>query len=161
MNTPQLDKKGRSPARLLITLILPVALLIYSVFFFRAIYDLDLNSRAYPQFLIGILALLLFIQVGSDVREWLHSETHRSLLESWQRWRRTALAAAWTLIFIASIDTIGFYEALVPYVALLLPMIGARRPWTVALYTAGTALGIYLLFDLALRVRLPSGFLGL
>lgn len=161
MTTPQLDSSGRSPARLLITLVLPVALLVYSVFFFRAIHDLDLNSRAYPEFLIGIVTLLLVVQIGFDIREWLGSEDRRGLLDSWQRWRRTALTAALTLIFIASIDSIGFYEALLPYVPLLLVAVGARRPRTVVLYTAGTVLGVYLLFDLALNVRLPSGFLGL
>lgn len=161
MTTPQLDRRGRSPARLLITLVLPVALLVYSVFFFRAIHDLDLNSRAYPEFLIGILVLLLVVQVGVDIRQWLGSEDQGGLLDSWQRWKRTALTAALTLIFIASIDSIGFYEALVPYVTLLVIVIGAHRPRTVVLYTAGTVLGVYLLFDLALNVRLPSGFFGL
>lgn len=161
MTTPQLDRRGRSPARLLITLVLPVALLVYAVFFFRAIHDLDLNSRAYPEFLIGILALLLVVQVGVDIRQWLGSEDRGGLLDSWQRWKRTALTAALTLVFIASIDSIGFYEALVPYVTLLVIVIGARRPRTVVLYTAGAVLGVYLLFDLALNVRLPSGFFGL
>lgn len=160
MTTP-LDSKGRSPARLLITLILPIALLVYSVFFFRAIHDLDLHSRAYPQFLIGILALLLFVQGASDVKEWLGNDDRSGLLDSWHRWKRTALTAALSLLFIVSIDTIGFYEALVPYVVLLLLVIGARTPRTVLIYTASTVLGVYLLFDLALNVRLPSGFLGL
>lgn len=153
------DRPRRSYGRLLITLALPVALIVYSVAFFRSIADLGLNSRAYPQAIMAVLAVLLVGQIWTDVRQWLRSGPDQGLHVTWQRWRQTAYVVGWTMVFVWAMSRVGFYEALTVYVALLLPMIGVRRLRTVLLFTAGTLGGIYLLFDVLLAVRLPPGLL--
>lgn len=159
VETSNPDRQQRSYGRLLITLALPLALIVYSVAFFRSIADLGLNSRAYPQAIMAVLAVLLVSQIWSDVRRWLRSGPDPGVQVTWQRWRQTAYVVGWTMVFVWAMNRVGFYEALVVYVALLLPMVGVRRLRTVLLFTVGTVAGIYLLFDVVLAVRLPSGLL--
>lgn len=159
VDTSNASRHKRSPTKLLITLALPAALIVYSVAFYRSVADLGPTSRVYPQVVMGVLAVLLLVQIWTDVRGWLSSRGGEGFREIWHRWRRTAYTIAWTLAFIWAMERVGFYEALVVYVVLLLPMLGVRRPMTVVLFTGGTVAGMYLLFDLALNVRLPSGLL--
>jgi hypothetical protein len=147
---------------LVVALILPVVLLAYAVAFFASIDDLRLDSRAYPQGLIVVLVLLLLWQIVADVRAWLRGEEgERVLGELWARWHRTAYVVGLTSTFAFAIGRIGFYEAMIPYVAILLPLIGVRNPLLVAVFTAGCALVVYALFTLVLGVRLPQGLLGI
>lgn len=152
-------KERSSLARLAIVLSLPVALSVYALAFYTSVTDLDLASRAYPQTIIVVLLLVLASLVWTEVRAWSRAADHRGLVDAWRRWHRTALTAAWTAVFIWAIELVGFYEALVLYMVVLMPLLGVRRPVVIAAYTAGTCLGLYLLFDLTLRVRLPSGLL--
>lgn len=146
-------------ARLAIVLSLPVALTIYAIAFYTSVNDLDLASKAYPQTLIIGLLLLLASLVWTEIRTWHRASDHARWGDTWRRWHRTAMTAAWTAAFIWAIELIGFYEALVLYMVVQMPLLGVRRPIVIAAYTAGTALGLYLLFDLTLRVRMPPGLL--
>lgn len=156
---PKPGPRRRSVVRLVITLALPVSLIVYSVAFYDSIADLGLDSRAYPQAAMALLGVLLAGQIWHDIRQWWGQPSEEGFRETWQRWRGTAYAAGWTLVFVWAMGWVGFYTSLVVYVALLLPMIGVRRVRTIVLFTVGTVAGIYLLFDLVLAVRLPSGLL--
>lgn len=147
---------------LAVALVLPVALLVYGVTFFLSIYDLRLDSRGYPQVLIVVLTVLLLSQVAADVRAWWRgAEGERGPRELWARWHRTAYTVGLTGAFTFAIERVGFYEAMVPYVLVLLPVIGVRRPLHVVLFTAGSVVVVYGLFTVLLGVRLPKGVLGL
>lgn len=146
---------------LVIALILPLVLLAYAVAFFASIHDLRLDSRAYPQGLIAVLVVLLLWQISADLRAWLRGEEgERTLGELWARWHRTVYVIALTSGLAFAIGWIGFYEAMIPYVAILLPLIGVRNPRRVAIFTAGCAVVLYVLFTLVLGVRLPRGLLA-
>lgn len=147
---------------LAVALVLPVTLLVYAVAFFASVYGLRLDSRAYPQALIAVLVLLLVSQVAGDVRGWWRgAEGERGPRDLWARWRRTACTMGLTGAFTFAVERVGFYEAMIPYVIVLLPAIGVRRPLHVALFTAGSVLVVYGLFTELLGVRLPTGLLGL
>lgn len=146
-------------ARLAIVLILPVALTVYATTFYATVDDLGLASKLYPQALIFVLVPAMASLAWSDVREWIQADAHPKMRETWNRWKRSAMTAAWTAVFIWAIEQVGFYEAVVLYLIVLMPLLGVRRTPVIAAYTAGTVLGLYLLFDLTLRVRLPEGLL--
>jgi|TARA_B110000259_G_scaffold182761_1_gene226902 hypothetical protein len=146
-------------ARLAIVLILPVALMVYATAFYSTVDHLGVTSRVYPQALILVLVLVLASLVWTDVREWARVDKHPRLRETWNRWQRSATTAAWTAVFIWGIERVGFYGAVTLYMLVLMPLLGVRRPAVIVAYTAGTTLGLYLLFDLTLRVRLPEGLL--
>ena len=147
---------------LAVALVLPVGLLVYAVAFFAGIHGLRLDSRAYPQALIVVLAPLLLSQIASDARAWWRgAEGDRGPRELWTRWRRTAYTVGLTGAFTLATERVGFYEAMIPYVAVLLPVIGVRRPLYVALFTAGSVVVVYGLFTVLLGVHLPKGALGL
>lgn len=152
--------RGRSSlARLAIVLSLPAALAVYAVAFHLNIAGLDATSRAYPQAIVAFMLLLLASQAVTEFRAWLQAGDSSGFADAWYRWRRTVLTAVWTAVFVWAIGVVGFYEALVVYVAVQLLILGVLRPVKLALFTAGTVAGMYLLFDLALQVRLPPGLL--
>lgn len=152
---------GRSPVVLAFRLALPVVLLIYSVAFFRSISVLRPDSRYYPQIMIALLVPLLLLQVVADVREWAAEARPHGAMSVIGAWWPTAFVASWTVAFILGINWIGFYEAIIPYVAGLLPGLGVRRPALILAFTAGAFVGMYLLFGVVLGVRVPTGLLGL
>lgn len=162
MTEPTTTAPRRSPAMLAVALVLPVVLLVYAVAFFVSVHGLRLNSRAYPQALIGVLVLLLVSQIASDVRGWWRgAQGGRGPRALWARWHRTAYTLGLTGAFTFAIERVGFYEAMIPYVVVLLSAIGVRRPLHIALFTAGSVLVVYGLFTALLGVRLPKGPLGL
>jgi len=161
MTEAQRTAGRRSPAMLAVALVLPVCLLVYALAFFASIHDLRLDSRAYPQGLIAVLVVLLVSQIASDARAWWRGEEGgRTARELWARWHRTAYTFALTGALAFAIERVGFYEAMVPYLVVLLPAIGVRRPLFVALFTVGSVLVVYGLFTVVLGVRLPRGLLG-
>jgi hypothetical protein len=162
MTEPKRTAPRRSPAMFAVALVLPVGLLVYAVAFFASIHGLRLDSRAYPQTLIVVLTLLLLSQIAGDARAWWRGEEgERGPRELWARWHRTAYTVGLTGAFAFAIERVGFYEAMIPYVVVLLPAIGVRRPLYVALFTAGSVVVVYGLFTVLLGVRLPKGSLGL
>ncbi len=157
--SPPAERQRRSYAKLAVTLLFPVALVVYSVAFHQSIQDLRTQSRAYPQVVMMVLAVLILSQVATDVVDWLRRSSTDGLIDIWRRWGRSAYTALWTFVFVIAMGRVGFYEALIVYVALLLPMIGVRRVSTVVMFTIGMVAAMYLLFDLTLSVRLPTGLL--
>jgi hypothetical protein len=151
----------RSPIILLFRLALPVALLIYSVAFFNSISGLRPDSRYYPQFMILLLVPLLLWEATTDVIAWLKEKRPADPVSVVRAWWPSLYVTAVTVIFILSISRIGFYEAIIPFLLLLLPGVGVRRPLLIVVFTVGTVIGMYLLFGVVLGARVPSGFLGL
>lgn len=148
-----------SSVQLGVLLAVPAAVTVYAVAFHVSIAGLGLDSRAYPQGIIIVLLLLVLLQVFSEIRTWWRSQELTSILQIWLPWRRTILSMLATAGFLWGIAIIGFYEALALYGLLLLPLLGIRRPVTVIAFNAGLIAGVFLLFDLALGVRLPGGLL--
>lgn len=162
MTEPKPTVLHRSPAMLAVAMVLPVGLLIYAIAFFASIQDLRLNSRAYPQGLIAVLVVLLVLQIASDARDWWRgAQGERGSRELWTRWRASAYTVGLTGAFAFLIERVGFYESMIPYVAVLLLAVGVRRPLFVALFTVGSVLVVYGLFAVMLDVRLPTGLLGI
>jgi hypothetical protein len=146
---------------LAVALVLPVGLLVYATAFFTSIHDLRLDSRAYPQGLIVALVVLLVLQIASDALGWWRGALgERGSSDLWARWRPSAYTVGLTCVFAFSIERVGFYESMIPYLAVLLPAVGVRRPLYVAVFAVGSALVVYGLFTVLLDVRLPRGLLG-
>lgn len=148
-----------SLVRLVILLSVPTAVVVYAVAFQLSIADLGLDSRAYPQAIIAVLLVLVLSQVFSEVLNWWRSRDATRFSQIWRPWKRTALSALWTMAFAWGIGVVGFYESLALYGLVLLPLLGVRRPVTVIGFNAGVIVGVYLLFDAVLNVRLPGGLL--
>jgi hypothetical protein len=153
--------RGRSAIVLALRLLLPIALLVYAVAFFNSISDLRPDSRYYPQFMIVLLVPLLLWEVGAEVAAWLREKRPVRAGAVVSSWWPSVYVTACTMGFILLIGRIGFYEAIVPYVLLLLPGVGVRRPLVIVAFTVGAVVGMYLLFGVVLGVRVPRGVLGL
>jgi hypothetical protein len=151
----------RSPIILLFRLALPIGLLAYSIAFFNSVSGLRPDSRYYPQFMIALLVPLLLWEATTDVLDWLREKRPADPASVVRVWWPSLYVAVVTGIFILAIRRIGFYEAIIPFVPLLLPGVGVRRPLLIIAFTVGSVIGMYVLFGVILGARVPSGFLGL
>jgi putative tricarboxylic transport membrane protein len=79
--------------------------------------------------------------------------------------RRAALQAGGTLLALTAVaallEPLGFRLTMLPFVAGLLIMLGARSPVAVALCAVGGSFGVFHVFYYWLKVPLPIGMLGI
>ena len=57
---------------------------------------------------------------------------------------------------VIGFDLVGFYVGGICMAVLLAVLLGERRPWVIVLFPTLLMAGIYLLFEVALNVRLPK-----
>lgn len=148
-----------SGTRLAIVLLVPALLTAYGLGFWNSVDGLSSTSRVYPQALTAVLLISLAVVILGEVRDWAKTGDTRGLADLWRRWKMAVITAVLTGVFVWGISVVGFYEALIPYTAVLTWVLGVRRLRTLAAFTVGTCVAIYLLFDVALGVRLPAGLI--
>lgn len=70
-------------------------------------------------------------------------------------WKNIAPAALF--LFVIVVPYLGLYPSIAIFLGTMLPLVGQRKWYVVAITIAAVLLGTYLVFDYALNVPLPSG----
>jgi hypothetical protein len=113
----------------------------------------------FPMLAALALAGLAAVQLVGEVRK--PAEPDAMPADSPPASQRMALSAIACLIaYVPALEWLGFLIATALLVGLLLAVLGIRRPLSYAIAVPVLAAGSYLLFDLALGLRLPTGPLG-
>jgi hypothetical protein len=151
---------------------LPAIIATYAIAFWIAISDLPGEAANYPRMVI--VALMTFLVAGllidggrwrrgafekvedSDLPDEAAVRT-RGPVAVWQRWHKTILAFLLTAAFVYAIPRVGFYESAAVFLLLLFYTLGIRRPLVLLPLTVGVMVGAWLLFAVALNVRIPTG----
>ena len=106
---------------------------------------------------LAMTALALVLIVQSVVAE---AEAAERKLLRWPQVRRVLAVWGGFVVCVASLRWLGFVAGFGLFVLFMVAVM-YRRPWHVAAtVAAGCAAGFYLVFALALDVRLPTGALG-
>ena len=146
-------------------LMVPVALLVYALLYYLNIRELPVEAGLLPQIMLAIVAALLLWDLTDETLQWRRSD-HRSWRDGVryvasrfrQRGLRPAGIMALTGVWIFwAMTTLGFYVATTLYLLFALVILGERRGWLVVALTAGGIAATFVLFTVALNLRLPSG----
>jgi putative tricarboxylic transport membrane protein len=108
--------------------------------------------------LIGIaLACALLLQVT------LRSQFAAAATVEWPSWRAAAKTVAVLVAMAAAVallEPLGFRLTMLPFIAVLLPILGARSWPAIALTALAGSFGVFHVFNAWLKVPLPIGTLG-
>ncbi len=142
-------------------LVIPVAALIFTLYYFSTIYDSPWTAQVSAFFIGAILLMLIAIFLVKSVIAWRAGEVGlglgslvapRSFIP-----KRIALFAL-TLGFIVFVEWGGFTITTFAFLCLSILLLSGTRRWRLVLgLSAGLAIGGYLLFILAFDTRFPDG----
>ena len=122
------------------------------------------STAMYVRFLGVGLGLLCFYELGVFIR----TRHNKNETEGPEGREKLAIAASplrfWGLlgllaVYAATFDRLGFYLSSAIFLPLAMLLLGARKPLTIILTTAGILLFVYLVFARLLEVPLPGGSL--
>ena len=142
-------------------LVIPVAALIFTLYYFSTIYDSPWTAQVSAFFIGAILLLLIAIFLVKSVIAWKTGEVGLGMdtLVSPHNFitRRLGLLAL-TLGFIFFVQWAGFTITTFIFLTLAMLLLSGTRRWRLIVFlSASLALGGYLLFILAFDTRFPAG----
>lgn len=142
-------------------LVIPVAALIFTLYYFSTIYDSPWTAQVSAFFIGAILLMLIAIFLVKSVIAWRAGEVGLgldSLLEPRAFITKRIALFALTLGFIVFVEWGGFTITTFAFLTLAILLLSGGRRWRLALgLSAGLAIGGYLLFILAFDTRFPDG----
>lgn len=158
-------QEQRSILGLIGRLLVPTAIAAFAISFYISIVDLGAEASTYPRLTIAFLIIVVFIEGIIQLVRWIRSEVPNTgegqlIAQVWHRWRRSVYTIALLGLFIYAIRVLGFYAAVVPFLVILLVVLGVRRPVVITIFTVAMLGASYGLFELVLRVPLPEGLFG-
>lgn len=103
---------------------------------------------------VGLLALASLLILASVFR---HSGDREVASETWRPAGRVLVTWAGLAAAIALLDRLGFILSFAIFTFVLVLVMDRRSPLTAAAVAVGIGWGFYLIFAVALRVRLPVG----
>ena len=141
---------------LLARLILPIAIAVFLIDYYRSIADLSAQSRVYPQALIAVLGLFVIseIVIACVARVKSGSPTPGSFFQACARWKRTLLVSLLTVALVPAVALIGFYVPAAIWLALILAVLRVRSPLVIAFYVLAALGATYLVFERMLGMTL-------
>lgn len=138
-----------------------VSALFIAGFYFSA-KDMSSISKSYPMGVILIVAVALLWLGTTEVMKLIKNKEEFSgdqkISEVLKEWRKPIYMVVILLGYILIISYIGFYVSTILFLSILFFLLGYRRP-TFILIVLAIVGSSYLLFDIWLRVPLPSGIL--
>lgn len=166
-------RRPRRTASFFVRLVIPLAAGIFAVAFFRGIEGLPTQSATYPRILIAALLALVAINVLIEARALFLRRPHQPATQtelSDEPSDEFGLRPADLLqplavivlmaVFVVFMPLLGFYLSAIVLMPSVAVVLGVRKLWLIALFTAVLTTGAYLLFEIFLEVPLPPGFLG-
>jgi hypothetical protein len=152
---------------------LPAIIVTYAIAFWMAIRDLPGDAANYPRMVIVALTVFLIAGLLIDGARWRRGEYDkvedadlpdeagapraRGAVAVWHKWHKTIITFGLTAAFVYAIRRAGFYESAAVFLLLLFYTLGIRRPLLLLPLTVGVMVGAWLLFAVALNVRIPTG----
>lgn len=157
--------QGRSILGLIGRLLVPTAIAAFAISFYLSVADLSAEASTYPRLTIAFLVIVVLIEGILQLARWVRSDVPDTdegqlMAQVWDRWRRSVYTIALLGLFIYAIRVLGFYAAVVPFLVILLVVLGVRRPIVIVIFTVAMLGTSYGLFELVLRVPLPEGLFG-
>jgi hypothetical protein len=142
-------------------LIIPVAAVAFTLYYFSSIVDspweAQVNAFFVGSILLGLVALLL-IRLGRELVAGAADLRLGALIEPVSVAPKRLLVLLLAIGYVAAIEWLGFtLTTFVFLAAAMLVLNGGRRPGFVLGLAAGLALGGYLLFMIAFQTRFPKG----
>lgn len=143
-------------------LVIPLLALIFAAVFEYSIAGLKFESRALPQILIVILALVCVYSLYRDISDWRHGratpeDTAVAADLPTGSLRRASIVIAATVLYVLALEPVGFYIATAGFVTVAYSAFGDVT-WRVIPFVAGVIAALYVLFELFLTVQLPGSF---
>jgi hypothetical protein len=142
-------------------LVIPVAALIFTLYYFSTIYDTPWTAQVSAFFIGAILITLIVIFLVKSAIAWKGGEVGLGLdlLVAPRTFlgKRLALFAL-TLGFIVVVDWAGFTLTTLVFLSLaMLVLSGGRKIGFILALSTALSIGGYLLFILAFETRFPAG----
>ncbi|KUK93170.1 MAG: Uncharacterized protein XE05_1132 [Thermotogales bacterium 46_20] len=102
--------------------------------------------------IMGIILLALAISL---IFQGVLSKTFKSGGFDNVDWLRISFVMILTFVYVWLVPIIGFIAVSIPYLALMLLLLGEKRWWLIGIISVGTTLGLYYAFGVLLSVYLP------
>jgi putative tricarboxylic transport membrane protein len=120
---------------------------------------MKIGPSFFPNFLasgliICSLVLLIKALLGQSIGE------YNPITWSNMGIRRICVAIIYIVVYCAVLKTIGFIIASVLFVILFMRMFGKQKIWKYAVYPFAITGGVYLVFEILLKLTLPAGLLS-
>lgn len=142
-------------------LVIPVAALIFTLYYFSTIYDSPWTAQVSAFFIGAILLVLIAVFLVKSVIAWKTGEVGLgmdTLISPRSFIAKRLVLFALTLGFIVVVQFGGFTITAFVFLALAMLLLSDGRRWRLILFlSASLAIGGYLLFILAFDTRFPEG----
>lgn len=142
-------------------LVIPVAALIFTLYYFSTIYNSPWTAQVSAFFIGAILLMLIAIFLVKSAIAWKAGEVGLgmdSLVAPRALITKRLVLFGLTLGFMVVVQWGGFTITTFAFLGLSMLLLSGRRRWRLILgLSAGLAIGGYLLFILAFDTRFPDG----
>jgi putative tricarboxylic transport membrane protein len=102
-----------------------------------------------------IMGVILLVLAISLIFQAVRSKSFKSGGFDKVDWLRITITMALTFIYVWLVPIIGFIAVSIPYLALMLLLLGEKRWWLIGIISVGAILGLYYAFGVLLSVYLP------
>ncbi|MDD2334427.1 MAG: tripartite tricarboxylate transporter TctB family protein [Mesotoga sp.] len=102
-----------------------------------------------------IMGVILLVLAISLIFQAVRSKSFKSGGFDKVDWLRITISMALTFIYVWLLPMIGFIAISIPYLALMLLLLGEKRWWLLGIISVGTTLSLYYAFGVLLSVYLP------
>jgi len=114
--------------------------------------ELPATSAIFPQMVLGLASLLGVIMIVQGI---LKSRATDAPLKFFKDRRRFLIACGMTGVYVAGINTLGFYTATAALVPAVSVVFGYRKPAVIAVATVAFVAGMALIFGFAMNYQFP------
>ena len=137
-----------------------VLLMAVSVFFYTKTGNLKKDSGVYAKALLILLFVLGLLLLIDSIRK-SHRFSKAELVEALGniKWGRTIFTIVFSAIYVITMSYVGFIPGSLIYMAVLMLVLGVRKPFLIATIPIGTTAILYVVFVKLLSIRLPDGLL--
>ncbi len=136
-------------------LILSISMILFASFFYYLTFQLPERAMIYPLFVITLLMLLSMIQLFIA---YFKKTDQESTAFKDIKWKQLLFVLITSGIYVVLINIIGYLTSTFIYVLVILLGLKTSKRLSIGV-SVGFVLVLYLLFNLALNVPLPKGFI--
>ncbi|MPZ60937.1 MAG: hypothetical protein GEU93_06510 [Propionibacteriales bacterium] len=143
-------------------LLVPAVIGVFAVVFLATIWDMDLESRLYPQLVIAALLLVTGVDATKTVGRWRRDRATAGVPAPQRRGVQPVLRPAYTAVLAVAYvglgtPQLGFYPATFLFLVCVGAALGLRNLGKLALLGAVPTACCYLVFHEVFALRLPTG----
>lgn len=159
------DTSPSSPVFLLAKrLLFPTLALVFAILYINNTWgEIRFQNLWYPYFIISCIMLLLSSIYFSEIKETYKNKAHHSatirkdIQVTYQEWKLSIWVATIAVIYLFSIEYIGFFLASFATMAAMMRVSGIKNWRVISLVCIGTLAFVYVMFIMVLGISPPSG----